>query len=104
MDVLQTRLPNLPTRLSEQLREIMSTWEQRRGGRRLPLYIARQNIDGIEVEFSNMLVEDANNDALSYVDYLCLYAAFSQGPTAAVLLTEVDLVHFAECTRTSSRS
>lgn len=50
----------------------MSTWEQRRGGRRLPLYLARQNIDGIEVEFSNMLVEDANNDALSYVDYLCL--------------------------------
>lgn len=69
---LQTRLPKLETRLSEQLRGIVSTYEKRRSGRRLPLYIARQNIDGIEIEFSNMLIEDANNDNLSYVDYLCL--------------------------------
>lgn len=50
----------------------MQIWEDHRSGRRLPLYVARQNMDGIEVEFSNMLVEDANNDNLSYVDYLCL--------------------------------
>jgi protein transport protein SEC24 len=51
---------------------VVSTYEKRRQGRRLPVYIARQNIDGIEIEFSNMLIEDANNDNLSYVDYLCL--------------------------------
>ena len=33
--------------------------------------MARQNRDGMEVEFANNLVEDPNNDALSYVDYLC---------------------------------
>ena len=71
-EILQTRLPKLPTRLSEQLRMVMQIYEDRRSGRKLPLYLARQNIDGIEVEFSNMLVEDANNDNLSYVDYLCL--------------------------------
>ena len=73
---MQTRLPKLPTRLSEQLRTIISTYEARRNGRRLPLYIARQNLDGIEIEFSNLLIEDANNDNLSYVDYLCLCVLF----------------------------
>lgn len=68
----QTRLPKLPTRLSEQVRRILATFEEHHSHRKLPLYIARQNIDGIEIEFSNMLVEDANNDNLSYVDYLCL--------------------------------
>lgn len=53
------------------MRTIIKIYEERRSGRRLPLYIARQNVDGIEVEFSNMLIEDANNDNLSYVDYLC---------------------------------
>jgi protein transport protein SEC24 len=34
----------------------------------LPVIIARQNMDGTEVEFANMLMEDSNNDALSYTD------------------------------------
>jgi protein transport protein SEC24 len=37
-------------------------------GHDLPVIIARQNVDGTEVEFANMLVEDANNDALSYAN------------------------------------
>ena len=63
LDELDTRmasLPELPTRLSTQLRNVLSYYAIQRGGKKLPVLIARQNIDGTEVEFSNMLVEDAN--------------------------------------------
>ena len=93
LDELDTRmasLPALPTRLSTQLRNVLSYYALQRGGKKLPVLIARQNIDGTEVEFSNMLVEDANksvfffssfsivpltrrrhSEQLSYIDYLC---------------------------------
>ena len=68
----QSVLPNLPTRLSAQLRNIITYFESRYGIGCLPVLIARQNIDGTEFEFSNMLVEDSNNEQLSYIDFLCL--------------------------------
>lgn len=49
----------------------MSHIEQQRGIH-LPVLMARRGLDGTEIEFSNLLVEDANNDLLGYVDYLCL--------------------------------
>jgi protein transport protein SEC24 len=68
----QTSLPNLPTKLSEQVRTIVSHFESTRGGRQLPLIIARQGIDnGSEYAFGNLMVEDGNNDAMNYPDYLC---------------------------------
>ncbi|GAA6001017.1 uncharacterized protein JCM10292_006332 [Rhodotorula paludigena] len=75
LDELDTRmstLPNLPTRLSAQLRNIITYFESRYGVGCIPVLIARQNIDGTEFEFSNMLVEDSNNEQLSYIDFLCL--------------------------------
>lgn len=33
--------------------------------------IARMQIDPLELEFNSLLVEDENNNAMSYVDYLC---------------------------------
>ncbi|KAI5477132.1 protein transport protein SEC24 [Pseudohyphozyma bogoriensis] len=71
LDVRMGTLPSLPTRLSTQVRNVLTYLEAQRGGRSLPVLIARQNIDGTEIEFSNMLVEDQNNEGLSYPDYLC---------------------------------
>ncbi|KAL8280889.1 hypothetical protein RQP46_006568 [Phenoliferia psychrophenolica] len=78
LDIRMGALPVLPTRLSTQLRNILAYFEIQRGGRSLPVLIARQNVDGTEIEFSNMLVEDANNEGLSYPDYLCAVHAAIQ--------------------------
>ncbi|KAK4048375.1 COPII coat Sec23p-Sfb3p heterodimer component [Microbotryomycetes sp. JL221] len=71
LDTRMSTLPELPTLLSTQVRNILASFEMQRGGKHLPVLIARQNIDGTEIEFSNMLVEDSNNEQLSYVDSLC---------------------------------
>jgi hypothetical protein len=54
--------------LSTQFSNIIQVLESRRGGLRLPLCIALQDRDAVEIEFGDMLVEDQNNDALSYGD------------------------------------
>ncbi|GMK56207.1 hypothetical protein CspeluHIS016_0300470 [Cutaneotrichosporon spelunceum] len=69
LDVRITRLPKLPTLLSTQVRNILTHLE-RLAGHELPVLLVRQDRDGLEIEFANMLVEDSNNDALSYTDFL----------------------------------
>nr|XP_019007763.1 protein transporter SEC24 [Kwoniella pini CBS 10737]OCF46544.1 protein transporter SEC24 [Kwoniella pini CBS 10737] len=69
LDVRMTSLPKLPTLLSTQIRNILTHLE-RILDNSLPVIIVRQNLDGMEIEFANQLVEDSNNDALSYTDYL----------------------------------
>jgi protein transport protein SEC24 len=70
----QTQLPKLPTLLSTQVRNILTHFE-RVYGQSLPITIIRQNMDGMEIEFANALVEDSNNDALSYTDCTCLVSS-----------------------------
>jgi protein transport protein SEC24 len=65
--ISQHSLPELQTHLSVQVRNIITHGNLLRG-RALPLHVVRQNMDGAEIEFSNLLVEDTNNDAMSYVD------------------------------------
>ena len=63
----QYSLPELSTHLSVQVRNIILHGDLLRG-RSLPIHVVRQNMDGAELEFSNLLIEDTNNDAMSYID------------------------------------
>ena len=60
----------LDTHLNAQTRNLMRWLEEKRGSRGLVPGLARQGIDGAEFEFASLLVEDWNNEAQSYVDWL----------------------------------
>ncbi|WFC98366.1 COPII coat Sec23p-Sfb3p heterodimer component [Malassezia yamatoensis] len=81
LDPRMTSLPNLPSKLSKQVRNLIASFAAQRCKPTLQVIIARQNRDGsklyldaqlttVEVELANNLVEDQNNDAMSYVDYV----------------------------------
>ena len=70
LDAYTSSLPVLETHLNAQVRNIIELLKTRRGSKGLTLQLARQGIDGAEFEFARMLVEDRNNEAQSYVDWL----------------------------------
>lgn len=48
------------------MRNLVSHRQEERGGRKLRFSVVRQNLDGMEIDFSDMLVEDENNHSLDY--------------------------------------
>lgn len=70
LDPYASSLPVLETHLNAQVRNIMEYLKTVRGSKALTIQLARQGLDGAEYEFARMLVEDRNNEAQSYVDWL----------------------------------
>lgn len=70
LDPYSSGLPVLETHLNAQVRNIIEFLRTMRGSKALTIQLARQGMDGAEYEFARMLVEDRNNEAQSYVDWL----------------------------------
>ncbi|PHH91154.1 hypothetical protein CDD83_1488 [Cordyceps sp. RAO-2017] len=70
LDAYTSSLPVLKTHLNCQVRNIVEFLKTMRGSKGLTIQLARRGIDGAEYEFARMLVEDRNNEAQSYVDWL----------------------------------
>jgi len=70
LDAYTSTLPVLETLLNAQVRNIVEFLRTLRGSKGLTIQLARQGIDGAEYEFARMLIEDRNNEAQSYVDWL----------------------------------
>lgn len=70
LDAYMSVLPVLDTHLSAQVRNIIEYLKTVRGSKALTIQLARQGLDGAEYEFARLLVEDRNNEAQSYVDFL----------------------------------
>ncbi|KAI9676816.1 MAG: COPII coat Sec23p-Sfb3p heterodimer component [Caeruleum heppii] len=70
LDPSLSSLPLLETHLNAQVRNILQYLSTTRGSKTLAIQLARQGLDGSEYEFARMLVEDRNNEAQSYVDWL----------------------------------
>jgi protein transport protein SEC24 len=70
LDPYSSSLPVLQTHLNAQVRNIMEYLKTMRGSKAMTIQLARQGLDGAEYEFARLLVEDRNNEAQSYVDWL----------------------------------
>ncbi|KAH2253169.1 hypothetical protein KXW72_003470 [Aspergillus fumigatus] len=63
-------LPVLETHLNAQVRNLLQYLSTIRGSKAVAIQLARQGLDGAEYEFARLLLEDRNNEAQSYVDWL----------------------------------
>lgn len=70
LDPMLSSIPVLETHLNAQVRNLLAYWSSVRGSKAISVQLARQGLDGAEYEFARLLVEDRNNEAQSYVDYL----------------------------------
>ncbi|KAI5309809.1 COPII coat Sec23p-Sfb3p heterodimer component [Ascosphaera atra] len=70
LDPTTSAIPVLDTHLNAQVRNILQYLSTCRGSKAVTIQLARQGHDGSEYEFARLLVEDRNNEAQSYIDWL----------------------------------
>ncbi len=70
LDPRNAKLPELETRISIQVRNLIAYLNTFNSSRHLVPQIARERMDGSELIFAQGLVEDRNCDAMSYVDFV----------------------------------
>ncbi|KAJ5240154.1 hypothetical protein N7468_004773 [Penicillium chermesinum] len=70
LDPNTSSLPVLETHLNAQVRNLLQYFSTVRGSKAVTIQLARQGMDGAEYEFARLLLEDRNNEAQSYVDWL----------------------------------
>ncbi|KAF9330640.1 COPII coat Sec23p-Sfb3p heterodimer component [Podila minutissima] len=70
VDATVHHIPELSNDYNSRVRTVLQTIQQQRG-KYLGLRVVRQGLDATEAEFAFELVEDQNNENMSYVDYLC---------------------------------
>jgi protein transport protein SEC24 len=70
LDPMLNEVPVLETHLNAQVRNLIQYIATVRGSKAATIQLARQGLDGSEFEYARMLVEDRNNEAQSYVDWL----------------------------------
>ena len=70
LDPFTSSIPVLETHLNAQVRNLLQYLSTIRGSKAVTIHLARQGLDGSEFEFARMLLEDRNNEAQSYVDWL----------------------------------
>lgn len=70
LDANTSSLPVMETHLNAQVRNILQYLSTIRGSKAVTIQLARQGIDGSEYEFARLLLEDRNNEAQSYIDWL----------------------------------
>ncbi|KAL1959779.1 hypothetical protein VTO42DRAFT_924 [Malbranchea cinnamomea] len=70
LDPNTSSLPVLETHLNAQVRNILQYLGTVRGSKAVTIQLARQGIDGAEYEFARLMMEDRNNEAQTYVDWL----------------------------------
>ncbi|PVF94239.1 hypothetical protein CPB86DRAFT_766087 [Serendipita vermifera] len=62
-------LPELDNSFSTRVRAVIAHLESQNGIARR-FIVVRQNLDALEIDFSNMLIEDTNNGGMSYDEYM----------------------------------
>jgi len=67
---LHSTLPQVDSQISTQLHNLLAYISESRPSRSLHIQLVRQTLDGAELELLTLLVEDRNNEAQAYTEFL----------------------------------